>query len=1444
MSSSNGFGGTAALQFLRGPDGAAASLPGAGAAAQDEMIFRILFRIIEAVPISPAARRAFSGILRSVIQYVRTHCGPKSAIAAALVIYINFSRKPRSVALFDVSLRLPIFFVPLVAFYSAFQQFARRWQREVFTLKGIPTPEPKNNISDLGRAIGKALAGREPKSNSFFSLDFLEGFIIPTSVAQVCAAVSAIYTTLSDPQELRTLAAQYSQIFLRFLRGTRISVINYAYIYWVTVEICFYFWFYVHKKTLCTREHRFPVHSTNTKGRRELLQWWLDSLDRAALAQLNQDRGSNKSRTTSRESWHAEDEPVARTGSAELLDAEDEDLDDTATDTEMKRGHGSHERTIDHLHTEAPRLVRAAPPPDVRGLKMSASRPNLKTVSSFGGLPLRHRANSGLSDDAQATAKIIAARDGGLAWGTARASVSSWKSGLGNGSPVERRVMSAETGPPCPSAAANTGIDLPTSDSSSPLSARMVAAQQRPSGGILKKDEKIPSTEDLARLEMGKLRRIFSSKGILLPMSSSGESVEKIAHSAVQLLHRTNSGGDRSVYAQQGANGPLAGRQLSRSIYSDGLPMLSGNEPVGPSTGMKDELTLSWVSNNGDERGHAGSSSSSRSRILLKENQNAGASLTSKIRQGEGSFSAAATRLSGASHASASGDRNAGISSSSSPSVSSKTDLSLFRRVSQSFAELSFVRRSKKQYDSHHFLSSYNPFMEKQGTLEDGGDPTASTPYADMPRGGSDDPVGRSIISADTDDALSRAGTSSFTLAGHAATPNSKRQGEHANQHHHRQRVKNVPVVLKLMHRMTLHPVQYVNSAVSLRIRDFAFWVLHMFQDLLPYSMAVKSGYMASSILGVFEPLLRVAITYNPFLTRTAARQLRNDLHSMMCSDDAEQMKHQGMEGILSAFQYHPEGMYPEYTLVDMRKAEFASWFIDDLFEKWADVYKSTDLRQLSREDVEDWMAQFWFEARPVEELQQDCELTGNTEEWNELQEMVDYVIAWAEVGDVLSKKRRRKWFLCYHDDLPVLYRPALLYFFTTAIAPMVEGWALSLRYDSESTSWWKNCGFEGGGFQTKYRGLIRYFYREADETRQARKRRLRALERSGGRLTTARQRQLQKSKLRFSFSTGTTTMANGGGGGGTSGGDTTTSGVPGMIGQAGGATPTFSGAGRVNQVQTATTFDHGENSYTTFLGNRDLPNGGRKLPIVFCHGLGMGQMGNTLLIRGLVETFGEDNDIFLFCFPWVSMRLIDAVPTGGTVAFQIQHTLDFHGYQSAHFVGHSYGTYICSCCRKHFPQMVAKLSLVDPVCFHTLKVTVGTMGQTFREPTNVMDAVIAYVAFRELFTAFSMSWIHWQDAELFPHELPVGQTLVFLQGKDSIVPANIVRRYLGEYEPDILRISYVSDTTHACFLMPNMKHILALVLDEIKTLHHTPAPEIQDEVTVTPTSEKINTSM
>ncbi|CAD7929131.1 unnamed protein product [Amoebophrya sp. A120] len=1289
-----------------------------------------------------------------------------SVLAILVVLYIAMSRKARSVAMFDVFVRLPIFLVPFVALRRTVRLLMTRLQREMFAAEGLG-----EHIWLSGGDSSVGFDQHVPTKTSKH-VDPYVSDLLPTA---------ALMIGRQGTQKLDFYVAvirDYLKSVFRFSQGVGKSALKYLVGVWLSVELGFYIWFYFKKRGLNKREHQFPLHSSNTKTRLELLMWWLDTLDRAALARL--------------EAASQHEAETAPTLTSELHE-NDSMRSSSLHDLREHSGIGvvSSAEELADAHGSSPRLVRAAPPPKV------ASRARLLLGQRLSVFDEGDNTNS---------------------------------STVGRFSKLARSYSMADA-----FASVNNSVNTPTG----------------------------------------------ASNATTRPLSKSGSFTKHMVRRQASLDTSGSDGGPPLVIP----GGGRSGLQSTNSRSHGRITPIAGSR--SHAVVFPPQLTTS------NDHGAAVGSTSSSSRTLQRRSKD-----FLQLRQ---TMSSKGVLL---------------------PSVCSKVDLQAYTCMME------------REFKSH-FDESQLAGIGRRG--EDDLDLDDDVPALDLPprearsRDASKESAGtrqQDVIERSPNAHNRKLGEQSDTggpMSKKTAGPIARPRNKNGELVHERTSVASNASALgtalefgprskneltKQLTRMAsmlprasqvsvIAPARHVVSKSVLAWRDVLKLFIVQIRRALPFSLAIKVGDLSSGIIGVFKPLLNLLINMNPLLSDDLVSVLTVDLEFAASGYGQET---QGMEAILHALEKEDNVMLLPTSLMDLRRAEFASWFTDDLVSNWADIYRPVDLRLVSRKDVEEWVATHWFEARLLADI-----MRASPEEYSELKEMAKYVINWAEVGQILSKKKVKAWWNCYHDELPVLYRPALVYFTTTLVLPGVEKYLFSLDFQperiqakkaellvlqrsrrnaekeksgSKRSAAKKNLsalvaaeelaqksqsmlpafvqslvGF--GGFEEKYRGTMRYFYRRATNPKATPKRTSRVAFSSstGGKMTKMREEDPEittssspekpsthDQEYNLLHGAGGTSMSS-------SGMRTTNSRGVQLAGQSS-MMPNSSSRTTLNigtRVPSQATLDltgnlatpsqpmrfsrqhTSEDGPSSLFGNEKqeeqqtfVENNNRPLPLVLCHGLGVGLVGYGTMVRGMVETFGEEYDLFVLSEPWVSMRVYDAVPTGREVALAIMHVLDFHGYQSAHFVGHSYGTAICSWCVKHAPSMVKKLTLLDPVCFQTLKTALGTMSGTFREPGNIVDAVISYVAFRELFTVFAMSWIHWQDTELFPEVLPQGQTLVFLQENDSIVPVQTVRGYLSEYEP-LLKIVYNPGTFHACFLLPQFNYLLQTVLCEILSLHEKP---------------------
>ena len=120
-------------------------------------------------------------------------------------------------------------------------------------------------------------------------------------------------------------------------------------------------------------------------------------------------------------------------------------------------------------------------------------------------------------------------------------------------------------------------------------------------------------------------------------------------------------------------------------------------------------------------------------------------------------------------------------------------------------------------------------------------------------------------------------------------------------------------------------------------------------------------------------------------------------------------------------------------------------------------------------------------------------------------------------------------------------------------------------------------------------------------------------------------------------------------------------------------------------------TFEHDNNE------NEEIKN----VPIVFCHGIGVGLIFYMTLIDELMKL---GRPLILPEIPYVSgfrpWQSPNAVLPPAAVTSSLMSILACHGHERAAFLGHSYGTSYLSFMCKYAPSAVAALLFLDPVCF------------------------------------------------------------------------------------------------------------------------------------------------
>lgn len=204
--------------------------------------------------------------------------------------------------------------------------------------------------------------------------------------------------------------------------------------------------------------------------------------------------------------------------------------------------------------------------------------------------------------------------------------------------------------------------------------------------------------------------------------------------------------------------------------------------------------------------------------------------------------------------------------------------------------------------------------------------------------------------------------------------------------------------------------------------------------------------------------------------------------------------------------------------------------------------------------------------------------------------------------------------------------------------------------------------------------------------------------------------------------------------------------------------------------------------------------------PIVFCHGVGVNLLPYEHFITELLRQVPKGKTIFLVSLPHISMRINEDVPSSAEMVACLRDMLASWEFDSAHFVGHSFGSIVVAWMCKNSKETVKVATFLDPVCFLLIKPDV-CYNFMYRRPETPTQLLMHYFVARELFIAHSLSRnFFWYQNLLWPEEL-VMPTLVMLSGEDSIVPAHSVRRYLTgwlqQQSTDALRLLWFPNLGH-----------------------------------------------
>jgi len=208
--------------------------------------------------------------------------------------------------------------------------------------------------------------------------------------------------------------------------------------------------------------------------------------------------------------------------------------------------------------------------------------------------------------------------------------------------------------------------------------------------------------------------------------------------------------------------------------------------------------------------------------------------------------------------------------------------------------------------------------------------------------------------------------------------------------------------------------------------------------------------------------------------------------------------------------------------------------------------------------------------------------------------------------------------------------------------------------------------------------------------------------------------------------------------------------------------------------------------------------------PRVFCHGVGLGVLPYTDLIRRLAQ---DPRPLFAVEFEVIAMRIQKTVPSPNEIAANIRDMLYSWDFQSAHFIGHSFGTVVIGWVANFHHDIIRRASFVDPVCFLLCNPMMSWVFM-YRKPRTGFEKIMHFFVSSELYLANTMfRHFVWHECTLWEEDLHFKDgALIILSGEDQIVPSHEVQLYLQKQSPASTELVFLDGLIHGeCLLRPSV---------------------------------------
>ena len=194
------------------------------------------------------------------------------------------------------------------------------------------------------------------------------------------------------------------------------------------------------------------------------------------------------------------------------------------------------------------------------------------------------------------------------------------------------------------------------------------------------------------------------------------------------------------------------------------------------------------------------------------------------------------------------------------------------------------------------------------------------------------------------------------------------------------------------------------------------------------------------------------------------------------------------------------------------------------------------------------------------------------------------------------------------------------------------------------------------------------------------------------------------------------------------------------------------------------------------------------RLPILFIHGIGIGLYPyvNCLVeLNQANENVALDGDVGIIALEImpISFRITNQALGKDETCAEIKRILKTHGWDKVVLVSHSFGSVITTHLLKNdeTSQKIGPVLLIDPVSILLHHPDVA-YNFTYRKPKRANEHLLYYFASMDMGVSHTLARrFFWSENILWKHDIEGRRVTVSLAGRDLIVNAETVARYLTQ---------------------------------------------------------------